>query len=114
MKNAIGIRLTGVLLARYHNDLKYDCHQTETVINRSEARQELQRRGKRVLKIIGGYLLVLFPPGQKIDYDLFMGWVRLITGIIEDHGLPPPPYGPKVKYKDQTVEAWAAYCNKHG
>lgn len=34
------------LIERYNNDILYDCHQTETKIQRSLAKRELQKRGR--------------------------------------------------------------------
>lgn len=105
---------TEKLIDRYTMDILYDAHQTETKIERSVARKELQRRGRETLKQISIELNRLFPPDEVIDYDLFMAWVSLIYGIIRDHKLPEPPYGPTIKYGDQKVEKWIEYCNSNG
>lgn len=101
------------LIDRYGEDILYDSHQTETKIQRSEARRELQRRGPRTLKLIARELKITFPEDQEINYDLFMAWVTLIRGIITDHSLPSDPYM-YIKYKDQKVEKWIEYCEANG
>jgi hypothetical protein len=100
------------LINRYNNDILYDAHSTEAKISRSEARKQLQKIGKRSLKLIAKNLETLFPNNEKVDYDLFMAWIRLINGIIKDHNLPQPPYGPNIKYGNQSVEKWILYCNR--
>ncbi len=102
------------LIERYNNDILYDCHQTETKIQRSLAKRELQKRGKSVLKLIGNKIEILFPEGKEIDYDLFMAWISLIYDIIKDHHLPESPYNTDVKYGNQKVIQWINYCYING
>ncbi len=99
---------------RYNNDILYDAHQTETKIQRSEARKKLEKIGKNALKLIAKQLEILFPEDKEIDQELFMAWIVLICGIIKTHTLPKSPYPSNTRYADQEVGKWITYCNQNG
>ncbi|MFA6251470.1 MAG: hypothetical protein WC603_02485 [Candidatus Paceibacterota bacterium] len=101
------------LVERYTKDILYDCHSVEARIDRSPARVCLQLKGKEALDYIAKEMESLFSSGE-IDYDLFMAYVRLICGIIEEHNLPEAPYLPNVKYGNQNPLIWINYCKANG
>ncbi len=104
------------VVGRYTKDIFYDAHQTETKIERSEARKALQEIGVPALKAIAEEMRGLFPSSEPtdIDYDMLLAYARLITGIIIDHHLPAAPYESTVKYGDQDPKKWILYCETNG
>lgn len=101
------------LIDLYTKDILYNCHSIELKISRSEARVYLQELGKESLKVIALEMQSLFI-NASINYDLFMAYVILICGIIQDHNLPEGPYGSNVEYGNQDPKAWIEYCQKNG
>lgn len=101
------------LIERYKKEILFDCHQLETRISRSEAKACLRLKGKECLNFIGKEIKELQIDGGS-NYDLLIAYVTLIYDIIDDHKLPPPPYGSGVKFAKQNSKVWIEYCEKNG
>lgn len=102
------------LIDKYMKDIIYDAHGVDLRISRSQARVYLQSLGKKALKPIAVEMESQFLVDDNINYELFMAYVILICGIIEDHNLPESPYDSDVKYVHQDPEVWIKYCQENG
>lgn len=74
------------LIQRFENDIKYDAHATMTKFSRSDARKELQRRGRHVLAQIAAHLrerLRLHRQGHVCSHrvELDSAWYLLLIGM---------------------------------
>ncbi len=104
---------TSDLIDRFVRNILYDCHSVERRVNFSDARKELQRRGRVVLKEIAEYLTKTFSGKgfrefQGLDEDLFLAWGYLLFGIARDHNLQNPY--PNVVFGDQNMGTWTQFC----
>lgn len=105
------------LIDRYARDIEHDCHMTETKINRSRARRELEKRGREAFPFLAEQFKDRLPKEDKMemdDYEWLQIWTSPITGIIDnDSTLPPAPFDENVPYKKQSISAWIEYLSEN-
>jgi hypothetical protein len=106
------------LIQQFENDIQFDCHPVERRVNFSDAKKELQRRGRKVLTEIGDHIVTKFPKGGFFDEDIaqqdfFLAWGYLLFGITRDHKLESScPYTSKTPFGEQNMQHWAIFCHR--
>lgn len=90
------------LIKRFENDILYDCHSYHLKFERSDAKKELVRRGREVLKTIIEHLHKKTPSG-----DLQVAWNNLLNMI--EIQIDPDKTSPKDL---RDTEGWISWAEK--
>ena len=96
------------LISQFENDVRYDAHSLPLKVGRSDAFNELIRRGKTNLTTIGEHIRDNFtkPPVNEVEWEVLQAWLFFLNEIIEEK-----PYDPAdVTLKEQDISLWVDAC----